>query len=56
MGEKRTAKFGGDNEGNIQLKTPGCRWDNNIKMNLREVGCGGMNSIHERGNELSSSI
>ena len=22
---------------------PKCRWEDNIKMNLQEVGCGGMN-------------
>jgi hypothetical protein len=26
-------------------KRPGLIWDNNIKMDLREVGCGGMDRI-----------
>jgi len=29
----------------IQLGRPWCRWENNIKMNLQEMGCGGMDWI-----------
>ena len=29
-------------EGNIPLGRPRRRWDDNIKMDLQEVGCGGM--------------
>jgi hypothetical protein len=25
-----------------QLGIPGCRWENNIRMDVQEVGCGGM--------------
>jgi hypothetical protein len=32
-------------EGKRPLGKPRCRWENNIKMDLREVGCGGMNWI-----------
>jgi len=28
-----------------QLGRPRCRWEDNIKMDLREVGCGGMDRI-----------
>ena len=43
------------------LGRPRRRWDNNIKMDLQEVGCGGMDWIElagtcECGNELSDSI
>jgi hypothetical protein len=27
------------------LGRPKCRWEDNIKMDLQEVGCGGMDSI-----------
>ena len=32
-------------EGKRPLGRPRCRWENNIKMGLQEVGCGGMNWI-----------
>jgi hypothetical protein len=39
---------------------PRCRWVDNIKMDLREIGWAGMNWIdlgpREHGNELSGSI
>ena len=28
-------------EGKRQIGTPKCRWEDNIKTNLQEVGCGG---------------
>jgi len=28
-----------------QLGRPSCRWEDNIKMDLQEVGCGGMEWI-----------
>jgi hypothetical protein len=28
--------------GNRQLGEPSCRWEDNIKMELQEVGCAGM--------------
>jgi len=41
----------GKPEGKRPLGRPRRRWEDNIKMNLREVGCGGMNGIelaHDR--------
>jgi len=35
----------GKPEGKILLGRPRYRWEDNIKMDLREVGCGGMNWI-----------
>jgi hypothetical protein len=35
----------GKPEGKRPLGRPRCRWENNIKMNLQEVGCGGMDWI-----------
>jgi hypothetical protein len=32
-------------EGNRPLGRPRCRWENNIKMDLQEVGCEGMDWI-----------
>jgi hypothetical protein len=57
----------GKPEGKRPLGRPRHRWDDNIKMDLQEVGCGGMDWIGlaqdrqvagtcECGNELSGSI
>ena len=35
----------GKPEGNRPLERPRRRWDDNIKMDLQEVGCGGMDWI-----------
>jgi hypothetical protein len=35
----------GKSERNRQLGRPRHSWENNIKMDLREVGCGGMDWI-----------
>ena len=35
----------GKPEGKRPLGRPRCRWDDNIKMGLQEVGCGGMDCI-----------
>ena len=35
----------GKPEGNRPLGEPMCRWEDNIKLNLQEVGCGGMDWI-----------
>jgi hypothetical protein len=35
----------GKPEGNKPLGRPRCRWKNNIKMDLQEVGCGGIDWI-----------
>jgi len=32
-------------EGKSPLGRPRCRWEDNIKMDLQEVGCGGMDWI-----------
>jgi hypothetical protein len=32
-------------EGKGPLARPGCRWEDNIKMGVQEVGCGGMDWI-----------
>jgi hypothetical protein len=53
-------------KGKTPLESPRCRWEDNIKMDPREAGCG-MNWIHlarqgpaegsyEQGNEPSGSI
>jgi hypothetical protein len=41
----------GNPEGNRQLGRPRLLWEDNIKMNLKEVECGGMDRIelsHDR--------
>jgi len=35
----------GKPEGKRPLGRPRCRWEDNIKMDLNEVGCGGMDLI-----------
>ena len=35
----------GKPEGKRPLGRPRCRWEDNIKMDLQEVGCGGMEWI-----------
>jgi hypothetical protein len=35
----------GKRDGKSPLGRPRRRWNNNIKMNLQEVGCGGMDWI-----------
>jgi hypothetical protein len=44
MGERRGIyrDLVGKPEGHRPIGTPGCRWENNIKVDLQEVGCGGM--------------
>jgi hypothetical protein len=32
----------GKSEGSRSLGTPRCRWEDNIKIELQEVGCGGV--------------
>ena len=41
-GEKRVRVLVGKPEGKRSLGRPRRRWEDNIKMDLREVGCGGM--------------
>jgi hypothetical protein len=47
MGEKRNAYrfFVGKPEGKRQLGRPRRRWVDNIKMDLLEIGCGGVDWI-----------
>jgi hypothetical protein len=47
MGEKRNAYsiLVGKPEGKRPLGIPGHRWEDNIKMDLREIGWGGMDWI-----------
>ena len=47
MGEARGAfrVLLGKHEGNRQLGRPRRRWEDNIKMNLQEVGCVGLDWI-----------
>ena len=47
MGERRGVYRGlvGKPEGKKPLGRPRCRWEDNIKMELQEVGCGGMGWI-----------
>ena len=44
-GERRIQGFGGKPEGKKPLGRPRCRWEDNIKMHLQEMGCGGMDWI-----------
>jgi hypothetical protein len=37
--------FGGETERKKPLERPRRRWEDNIKMDLQEVRCGGMDSI-----------
>jgi len=47
MGERRGVYMVlvGKSEGKRQLGRPKHRWEGNIKMDLQEVGCGGMDWI-----------
>jgi len=47
MGERRGVYrvLVGKRDGKIPFGKPRCRWEDNIKMDLHEVGCGGMNWI-----------
>jgi hypothetical protein len=47
MGERRVVyrDLVGRHEGKIPLGGPRHRWDNNIKMDLQKVECGGMDWI-----------
>jgi hypothetical protein len=45
-GEERCVQdFGGEPEGKRPLGIPRHRWEDNIKMDLKEVGCGGMDWV-----------
>jgi hypothetical protein len=42
----------GNSEEKRPLGRPKSRWENNITMNLKEIGCGGMNRIHMAQNRV----
>jgi len=44
-GKRRVQGFDGKPEGKRPLRRPRRRWENNIKKDLQEVGCGGMDWI-----------
>jgi hypothetical protein len=63
LGEVRVAYniFVGRSEGRRPLGRPRCRWEDNIKMDLREIGFGDVDWIHwaqdrDRWWELSSYV
>jgi len=43
--DRRIQGFGGETEGKRSLGRPRRKWEDNIKMNLQEVGCGAMDWI-----------
>jgi hypothetical protein len=45
-GVRHAQGFGVETWGKRPLGRPRRRWDDNIKMDLREVGCGGMDWIN----------
>ena len=45
MGERFVQGFGGDTEGKRPLGRPRGRWDDNISIDLQEVGFGGLDWI-----------
>jgi hypothetical protein len=63
MGERRGVyrDLAGKPKGKRLLGKPRCRWEDNIKMNLQEVGCGGMDWIElvqdrDRGRALVHAV
>jgi hypothetical protein len=46
MAKRCMQGFSGKPEGRRPLGRPRCRWEDNIKMDLREVGWGGMDWIN----------
>jgi hypothetical protein len=44
-GERLIQGFGGEALGKRPLGRPRLRWEDNIKVDLQEVGCGGMDWI-----------
>jgi hypothetical protein len=44
-GERGVQGFGGNPEGRRPLRKHRSRWEDNIKMDLQEVGCGGTDWI-----------
>jgi hypothetical protein len=46
----------GKPEGKKSLGKPRCRWEDNIKMNLQEVGCRGMAQVRDRWRALVNVV
>jgi hypothetical protein len=46
LGEHEYRVLVGKPEGKRPLRKPICRWEDNIKMVLKEIGRGAMDSIH----------
>jgi hypothetical protein len=44
--EKCLKHLGLKPEGKRPLRRPGCRWENNIRMDLGEIGCEAVDWIH----------
>jgi hypothetical protein len=45
IGERHVQRFGGKTEGKRPLGRPRRRWEDNIKADLQEEGCRGMDGI-----------
>jgi hypothetical protein len=43
--ERRVQGFGGEIWGKETIGRPGRRWEDNIKMDLQDISCGGMDWI-----------
>jgi hypothetical protein len=43
--ERRVQSFGGKPEGKRHMRRSSRRWEDNIKMDIQEVGCGGMDWV-----------
>jgi len=58
MGERRGLHrvYVGKLEGKIPLGRPRLRWEDNIKMDLQEVGCGGMDWIDQAHDRDTMSV
>jgi len=57
--ERNIQSFGGKPEGKKPHERPKRRWEDNIKMDLQEVGCGGMDWIdlaQDRGQALVNAV
>jgi hypothetical protein len=44
-GERRVQGFDGETSGKELSGRPRCRWEENIRMEIQEVECGGMDCI-----------
>jgi hypothetical protein len=60
-GERGVKGFGGESEGKRLLGRPRCRWEDNIRMDLQEVGSGcedwiGLAQDRDRWRALVSAV